>query len=110
MKIWDENRRVTNPPRREPARWVFFYPCLFIRKRVVYTQCPRGRFFLTKTKMSLITYIKETRAEIKHVSWPTRKQAINYTLIVIGVSIATAIILGLCDSAFSLGLEKLILK
>lgn len=60
--------------------------------------------------MSLSSYIKETRAEIKHVSWPTRKQAVNYTIIVIGLSVVTALILGFFDFAFSLGLEKLILK
>lgn len=60
--------------------------------------------------MSITSYIKETKAEIKHVSWPTRKQAINFTLIVIGVSALTAILLGVFDSLFSLGLEKLILK
>lgn len=60
--------------------------------------------------MSLSTYITETKAEIKHVAWPTRKQAISYTLIVIAISVATAFILGFFDFIFSLGLEKLIIK
>jgi preprotein translocase subunit SecE len=60
--------------------------------------------------MKIAEYIKETKAEMKHVNWPTKSQAINYSLLVIGISIGTAIILGLFDFVFSLGLEKIILK
>jgi preprotein translocase SecE subunit len=47
---------------------------------------------------------------MKHVNWPTRSQAINYTLLVIGLSLATAILLAVADFVFGLGLEKLIIK
>jgi preprotein translocase subunit SecE len=60
--------------------------------------------------MKLVEYIKETRAEMKHVTWPTRKQAVNYTFLVIGVSTATALILALADKMFALGLERIILN
>ena len=40
-------------------------------------------------------YFKEVRAEMRHVTWPTRNQAIVYTIVVIAVSIATAVYLGL---------------
>ena len=60
--------------------------------------------------MKLADYIKETRGEMKHVNWPKKSQALNYTLLVIGVSVAVAIILSLADYVFGLGLEKLILK
>ena len=59
--------------------------------------------------MKLVEYIRETRGEMKHVNWPTKSQAVNYTLLVIGLSIATALLLSLADYVFSLGLEKLIL-
>ncbi len=60
--------------------------------------------------MKLTEYIKDTRGEMKHVNWPTRSQAINYTLLVIGISIATAILLSVADYVFSLGLEKFVIK
>lgn len=60
--------------------------------------------------MKLVEYIKETKGEMKHVTWPTRKQATNYTLLVIGVSVAVALLLALADKVFSLGLEKIILN
>jgi preprotein translocase subunit SecE len=59
--------------------------------------------------MSKLTdYIRDTKAEMKHMSWPTRSQAVNSTLLVIGVSIIVALILSICDLVFGLGLEKLI--
>jgi len=33
--------------------------------------------------MKIFDYFKDTRAELKHVNWPTRTQAIGYTIIVI---------------------------
>jgi preprotein translocase subunit SecE len=60
--------------------------------------------------MKLVEYIKETRGEMKHVNWPTKNQAINYTLLVIGISVATAILLATADFVFGLGLENLIIK
>lgn len=56
----------------------------------------------------MFNYFKEVRAEMKHVSWPTRRQAIIYTGVVIAVSLATAIYLGLLDYIFSLIIQKII--
>jgi len=60
--------------------------------------------------MKLVEYIKETRGEMKHVNWPSKSQAVNYTLLVIGLSLVTAVVLALADYVFGLGLEKLILQ
>jgi preprotein translocase subunit SecE len=49
----------------------------------------------------LVRYFKETRAELRKVSWPTRKQATNLTLIVLAVTVAMAIFLGAVDLLFS---------
>jgi len=45
----------------------------------------------------LVRYLKETRTEIKKVAWPTRKQATNLTLIVIAVTAAMSLFLGVLD-------------
>jgi preprotein translocase subunit SecE len=42
-------------------------------------------------------YFREVRAEMKHVSWPTRNQTIIYTAVVVIISLATAVYLGLWD-------------
>ena len=49
----------------------------------------------------MIQYLKEVRAELKHVSWPTRTQTIMYTVVVIAISLAAAVYLGLFDYLFS---------
>ncbi len=46
-------------------------------------------------------YIKDTRAEMAHVNWPTRQETVRYTTLVILVSIATSLLLGLSDFVFS---------
>jgi preprotein translocase subunit SecE len=51
--------------------------------------------------MGLANYIKETKAEMSHVNWPTKNQTINFTLLVIAVSVVVALILGLSDYVFT---------
>lgn len=59
--------------------------------------------------MSKITeYLKETKIELKHVIWPSRRQTFYSTLIVIVLSIVVAYYLGVFDVLFTKGLEKLI--
>ncbi len=58
--------------------------------------------------MKITEYIKDTRAEMAHVSWPTRKQAISYSLVVVLVSIGTSLLLGFSDYIFSSLLKLLV--
>jgi preprotein translocase subunit SecE len=53
-------------------------------------------------------YLKETKAELKHVSWPTRDQAILFTVIVVVFSIVVAAFLGAFDFIFTMGLKLFI--
>ncbi len=53
-------------------------------------------------------YIKDSVAEMKKVTWPTKKQTYHYTILVVGISITTAAFLGALDWIFSLGLKVLI--
>jgi len=50
---------------------------------------------------TFINYLKDTAAELKRVSWPTRKQATIYTTLVVVVSIIVAIYIGVFDYVFS---------
>jgi preprotein translocase subunit SecE len=54
---------------------------------------------------NFINYLKDTRAELKHVSWPTQHQAFIYTALVIGISIIVAAVIGLFDYLFTTGLD-----
>ncbi len=51
--------------------------------------------------MSLSTYLQETRAELKKVNWPSRQATINFTVVVIGLSLACAALLGTFDFVFT---------
>jgi len=51
--------------------------------------------------MKITEYIKETRGEMAHVSWPSRKQAIAYAVLVIAVSLLVSFFLGFFDYIFS---------
>jgi preprotein translocase subunit SecE len=48
-----------------------------------------------------ISFLKEAKAELLKVSWPTREQLIRNTVAVVVVSIAVAIFLGALDYVFS---------
>ncbi|MDR3558934.1 MAG: preprotein translocase subunit SecE [Candidatus Pacebacteria bacterium] len=59
---------------------------------------------------SITQFLKEAKAELEKVNWPSREQTINYTLIVIGISLATAAFLGGLDWIFQTLLKTFILK
>ena len=48
----------------------------------------------------IIEFLKEARLELKKVSWPTRKEIISATTLVIVLSIAAGLFLGLLDVIF----------
>jgi preprotein translocase subunit SecE len=58
--------------------------------------------------MKLINYLKETKGELKHVSWPTKMQTVYFTIIVIVLSLITAFFLGFFDTIFAKLLQSLI--
>lgn len=58
--------------------------------------------------MSIINYFKDVRAEMKHVSWPSRRLTITYTVVVIAISLVTAVYLGLLDYGFSALIKQVI--
>jgi preprotein translocase subunit SecE len=51
---------------------------------------------------AIVQYFRETYFELKKVSWPTRREAVNLTVIVILVTSFLAIVLGLMDWIYSL--------
>lgn len=50
---------------------------------------------------NLGNYFRDTATEMKHVSWPTKTQAIVYTALVIGISALIAVIVGAFDFIFT---------
>ncbi len=58
----------------------------------------------------IIQYFKDSYAEMKKVTWPTKKQTINYSTLVIAMSVGMAVFFSALDFVFNLGLTKLITK
>ncbi len=54
-----------------------------------------------KKENKLARYLRETRAEIGKVVWPTRPQTIHLTAIVFGVTAAMSLALGFLDWVFA---------
>lgn len=57
---------------------------------------------------AVVEYLRNTRAELRKVHWPTREEAENLTKIVLGVTVAMSLLLGFLDYIFSLELKGLI--
>jgi preprotein translocase subunit SecE len=51
---------------------------------------------------AIIQYFRETYFEVKKVSWPTRREAVNLTVIVILVTTFLSIVLGIIDWIYSM--------
>ncbi|HCY26077.1 TPA: preprotein translocase subunit SecE [Candidatus Nomurabacteria bacterium] len=58
----------------------------------------------------IIEFFKEVMGEAKNITWPTRKQAISSTILVIAVSILVAYYLGFLDKIFAKVLQFLLLN
>jgi preprotein translocase subunit SecE len=56
----------------------------------------------------LSSYIKSSIEEMKKVTWPTKKETYNYTVLVIGISLGVAAFLGALDYVFSALLQMAI--
>lgn len=54
-----------------------------------------------KKANKLMKFFKETKSELKKVTWPGKDQLIHNTLIILAFIIITCIILSVCDTAFA---------
>ncbi|MFA6132232.1 MAG: preprotein translocase subunit SecE [Patescibacteria group bacterium] len=61
-----------------------------------------------KKGLNPIKYVKEAKEELDKVTWPSKKDAIRYSLIVIAVTVALSAFFAILDWALNLGLGKLI--
>ncbi len=61
-----------------------------------------------KSESGLSRYLRETRGEMRKVTWPTREEGQRLTLIVLAVTTAFALFLGLLDFIWSTAVNQLI--
>ena len=51
---------------------------------------------------------RDYKSEFKKIVWPTRKQTVRSTAVVLVALVACALVIGLLDLAFSMGLNALV--
>jgi len=56
----------------------------------------------------VVRYVRETRGEIRKVTWPTRQESQRLTAIVLGVTALMALFLGVLDFMFSNAVQGLV--
>jgi preprotein translocase subunit SecE len=54
------------------------------------------------------TYVTESWAELRKVAWPTRRQVVNLTLIVIVVSAVVGAYIAILDLILLFGMDRLL--
>lgn len=64
---------------------------------------------VVKQDNRLVRYFKETRAELRKVHWPSRTEARNLTIIVLAVTFAMTVLLGVVLDPLALSLFRGIL-
>ena len=57
----------------------------------------------------ITTFLKESRIELKKVTWPTREETIRYTGAVVAISLAVAALLGGADFVFQTLLTRFVI-
>ena len=58
----------------------------------------------------ITNFLKDVRIELSKVVWPTKQQTAQYTIVVLGMSLAIAMFLGGLDLLFQWVLNTFILK
>lgn len=56
----------------------------------------------------ITNYFKSSKEELKKVAWPTRKETVKNTMVVIGISLATAVFLGGIDYMLNFVLKEVL--
>ena len=69
----------------------------------------RAKDFVVALPATVKNAFKNMVSELKKVSWPSKKDLVNYSLVVIGFVVALAVIVGLLDTASS-SLVKLLIQ
>jgi preprotein translocase subunit SecE len=57
---------------------------------------------------AITRYYRETRGEIRKVTWPTREESRRLTAIVLGVTAVMSLFLGILDYIFSNLIQELV--
>jgi preprotein translocase SecE subunit len=87
------------------------HPCSGVDEELLFgTMCrsaPEGAFLNMK---NLISYLKNVKAELTHVVWPSRKVVLGHTILIVLLSAFTAVFIGVLDYLLTSGVGLIITK
>jgi preprotein translocase subunit SecE len=63
---------------------------------------------MRETWEKILQFLREVRVEIKKVTWPTRKETIASTIVVLITTFIIAAFLGVVDFLLSSGIERIL--
>ncbi len=58
--------------------------------------------------LTMITFIKQVRAELLQVTWPSKQEILRLTLVVIAISAVVGVYLGIVDALLTKLLELIV--
>ena len=99
MKPTASSRRRTQEAKAAPTRKD--RPTPSARQAAKPQKASRGFVDRIPVVRSVVAYLRGVVAEMQKVTWPTREETRNLTLLVLGVTVAFAIGLGALDAFFS---------
>ncbi len=68
----------------------------------------RAKNWIVALPGRIVAAFKNMRAELRNVAWPSRKDLINYSLVVIAFVVVLAVVIGLLDTGSSFVVKNLI--
>lgn len=73
---------------------------------------PPGHFLIKRNMANIahafVNYLKESKAELQKVAWPTKSEIVRYSILVVISVAVVAVFFGALDFGLSKGVEKLI--
>jgi len=68
------------------------------------------KFFATISQKlrDLTKFLRDVRSELRKVVWPTRRQTINYTLVVLVAVALVTVLLSVTDTVFNVIIRRLL--
>lgn len=80
---------------------------------IIFSTKPSGLFLRGKKERrnmsAILTFLREAKVELARVNWPSQKEVIRYTLLVVVISLSVALFLGALDFLFSFLVETYLL-
>lgn len=58
----------------------------------------------------VLSYLQESKEELLKVTWPNKQEVVQYTILVVAISLGVAAFIGIVDFVLNLGVETLLTR